>query len=967
MQMAYIFLRQIIAYTLCVSMLGVNQSTGAASLPQKISAHQGGGAFKSQAINSPILSAHRSILLQGPHSAASIPEFPTTKYEEGKASINVAIVMGFVYGIALLFFHYFYHFDIYKTYTVFDTEETWQQTFHHFFAISSIGPFLTFVFAVVMLIAFWNNWRGFRSYGATARDPWLISQAALEASSLVSEPVALDGATTTVADHYFAEELTMRNALIAVYGLLLRYGIAEDRLLVILKSLLIQLPRTKTVSIYSEPEYDMQTGYRTDHYFRQEREYPALVEVTKLLIFISAYVAKKKSPSTDPEFKFAEIIDEAKRASQVEEKKRLLPGAGHSEFGPAIQWFINRLQAVDLQHYRQVPQNLADRIRAEVGWELVVAPTSFDRGVMLLRQAANKSLVLSNVLAHVRNVHTLTGAAKHDINPHLEKYGMTPDSAGQTFVWREPSDSSKITIWQHEKSLEAVRPLLEGPLATEETIRLLAYARLFHEVAEGQNPLIYGVPSKFFNLADRGVQLLSHDNLIDYGATTLGVYRSLMYGEPNAFLDQAAKDLGIDLVAVRAGLTEPRILEKFSSAEGFYGKEINALDKHLMTLYFLESTPDTLKQGLLAMREHVLFKRGHDLAASGMSGTYATLGEPGKVETSLESVHRLRANVERWHAWALAYAETYREDHPNADEDNIKSVGKSILDEVNQDIYEPLLSAVDRIEQATRDGKIDPMALRLKLSRSAPEAQSRIAGRNARVGFLPMKGDPWQTGHIFMMLEAIANGLDRVVPMTDNSDPDRKPNLSSLAIREPITLELLKVLEPFVEYSPIAKEEADLRKADGERSLFRLMKWNRTLKVDWFYMVGSDHRHWEVEKQGKIQPDTAKKLLGYISEKIDGYGNEKLGILFFVRPGEEFKPGELEALKAKSGMADIVAIEQPMDTSSSRLREKHHWWIVPLDVFAMARVFRYWGAEQARPIELRALQNSPPHPFKAAA
>ena len=96
-----------------------------------------------------------------------------------------------------------------------------------------------------------------------------------------------------------------------------------------------------------------------------------------------------------------------------------------------------------------------------------------------------------------------------------------------------------------------------------------------------------------------------------------------------------------------------------------------------------------------------------------------------------------------------------------------------------------------------------------------------------------------------------------------------------------------------------------------------------------------------------MAPDTAKKLHDHRESRTDGYSGEELGIIFIERKGEEFAPGDMDALKSKSGIHAISSIHQPMDTSSTRVRNDQHWWTVPYDVFSMAKAFNFWGVEGA--------------------
>ncbi|MBI4396972.1 MAG: fructose-bisphosphatase class II, partial [Elusimicrobia bacterium] len=401
---------------------------------------------------------------------------------------------------------------------------------------------------------------------------------------------------------------------------------------------------------------------------------------------------------------------------------------------------------------------------------------------------------------------------------------------------------------------------------------------------------------------------------------------------PQGALEQMNAEL-TKLLAIRENPDNSSPMNRLSGLiQQVRGEDMNEFDKLLMKA-ILASTDAAEKRTLERVRGK-LFDRGKELAAEGMKRVPLVRNQ--------DKAEQVRQNLERWKADAVAYARAYAAQNPDADL-------AAIEQEIENDIYNPLKEAVEKIAELRRNGEIDPEAVLLKLSQNDRDPRIGVSGRPARVGFLPMKGDPWQTGHIFVMLAAIAEQkLDKVVIAIDNSDPERKPNLSSLSIREAITLELLKVVEPFVEYTPVAKEEADLFTADGETMIFRLMKFNRGAPLHWFYMVGSDHRYW-VNPKGK--PDTAQKLSQHMQQKKDGFESERLGVIFIERKGEEFKPGELEDLRntaETNGMQGVQKIHQPMDTSSTRVRKEKHWWTVPSDAYEMSVEFGFWGAGDAQ-------------------
>lgn len=125
--------------------------------------------------------------------------------------------------------------------------------------------------------------------------------------------------------------------------------------------------------------------------------------------------------------------------------------------------------------------------------------------------------------------------------------------------------------------------------------------------------------------------------------------------------------------------------------------------------------------------------------------------------------------------------------HSKSDEEREKAIR-----ELQKDIYEYLFASLSEINRNLTNKVIEPEKLKLRLSVEDEEKPyNLITGRKARVGFLPMKGDPWQDGHVWMILDMIARQkCDKIVVMLDNSAPQWKPDLSSLTIREAFFIRL---------------------------------------------------------------------------------------------------------------------------------------------------------------------------------
>ena len=282
---------------------------------------------------------------------------------------------------------------------------------------------------------------------------------------------------------------------------------------------------------------------------------------------------------------------------------------------------------------------------------------------------------------------------------------------------------------------------------------------------------------------------------------------------------------------------------------------------------------------------------------------------------------------------------------------------KEIKRELQDDIYHPLFDALSRIRQHIEEDRIQPQNPSAHIRERCVSQVLANLGRPVRAAFLPMKGDPRQLGHLFVLLEGIATAkLDKVVVMVDNGDP-RKPNLTSLTVREAITKALLNQLGCLVQYTPLPKEHEELFKADGETVLFKLISLNADIDSEFYYMVGSDHRYWISPKNDK--PDTTYKLYEHQRpgeanvHRFDvqrGYYGYKLGIspklnlIFIERKGEPLTKRDIRKLHKQSGI-DIQKIFQPMDLSSSRLREKYHYWTIPWEMMRYAESFKRWGFE----------------------
>ncbi|HQO57189.1 MAG TPA: response regulator [Candidatus Omnitrophota bacterium] len=191
-----------------------------------------------------------------------------------------------------------------------------------------------------------------------------------------------------------------------------------------------------------------------------------------------------------------------------------------------------------------------------------------------------------------------------------------------------------------------------------------------------------------------------------------------------------------------------------------------------------------------------------------------------------------------------------------------------ILQELNGDTYAVFADQLAQIAEMVKARDIFPEQVNVRVSMEEPEqAPIQLTGERTvpNVLFWAMKGDPWQSGHIWMILEAIIkNKIDKVVVMIDNSDPTRKPDLSSLSIREAFTWVIFeKYLKPFVQYTTLPKEMLDLFSADGETVIFYLAELNANQPMNLFYGAGSDHANlYELKKVAITQNDFMSTIAG---------------------------------------------------------------------------------------------------------
>ncbi len=195
--------------------------------------------------------------------------------------------------------------------------------------------------------------------------------------------------------------------------------------------------------------------------------------------------------------------------------------------------------------------------------------------------------------------------------------------------------------------------------------------------------------------------------------------------------------------------------------------------------------------------------------------------------------------------------------------------------------------------------------------------KQEATGRKALVRYWPMKGDPWQWGHIWLALELLNRGADKVVLMIDDGDPTRKPDLSPLSFRDAMTKELIALMAGYVNIVYYNREHQELLTADGDTVTATLLKENKSILpfIDFEYVAGYDHfAGFLALKKGEWQLDVPSKLMEVITALLDRGVEANLGAIFSYRASDSSDNWEVVQDKEKAysviteiGIRDYIA------------------------------------------------------------
>jgi nicotinic acid mononucleotide adenylyltransferase len=248
-----------------------------------------------------------------------------------------------------------------------------------------------------------------------------------------------------------------------------------------------------------------------------------------------------------------------------------------------------------------------------------------------------------------------------------------------------------------------------------------------------------------------------------------------------------------------------------------------------------------------------------------------------------------------------------------------------------------LAQLLDQAEYLLNRGIIDPQAA----VRSAPHDPVKpLVSRTLRVGIYPVAANPFHWAHLLSGLSALVRfRLDKIIYLISGSD-FRKPALAPAEIRHLIGEDVLKIFEPFFEYSSIALEND----CDGEMNLFKIVSLNPDQSIDLFYIVGADHYHRVNPRTGEA--DTLQKLENKIAADNHFFNPAKHSIsaIFIERGTRDY------TVETDIPVAFIPGM--PFAASSTMIREAFQGnrpvqtlALMPCTAFNYADAFGLYGSE----------------------
>ncbi|MCX5712604.1 MAG: hypothetical protein NTY47_06020, partial [Candidatus Omnitrophica bacterium] len=263
-------------------------------------------------------------------------------------------------------------------------------------------------------------------------------------------------------------------------------------------------------------------------------------------------------------------------------------------------------------------------------------------------------------------------------------------------------------------------------------------------------------------------------------------------------------------------------------------------------------------------------------------------------------------------------------------------------------LYQIGFNAWNKVAQLVDKGDIDPTII-FKVSNS--DAPAAMPSRVAKAIFYATKFEPPQLVHLLVIPYLLAEyQADKVIIMNDNSDPDRKPDLLTLVVREPVARKILDSFGLFVQYTTFQKEDIDLFSADGETVLGRFMVENRHIPMSVTYVAGMDHMKLKTRSvEGVEVNDTPLKircLLDEIGSSSCLHPDTNINLAFLFRPGIGLPPSLMEDVRREARFEiRVVDLSVPTNVSATMVRREGRYWLTLPIIFVIANTFGIWGCD----------------------
>lgn len=299
--------------------------------------------------------------------------------------------------------------------------------------------------------------------------------------------------------------------------------------------------------------------------------------------------------------------------------------------------------------------------------------------------------------------------------------------------------------------------------------------------------------------------------------------------------------------------------------------------------------------------------------------TPSTTEESGKKIQIRKKTDKLIAQVEKNFYEELTQAcQTH---NINPENENLKKITKSF--------EEIILVLKDNNAQSL----INPF-VKIKTSKDMKVIPQDKNDNAFKIGYYPVAGDPIHWAHLLTAFQVLAEfKLDKIVYISAGFD-ESKPNLTHPKIRHPMIKKALKIFENFFVLSDISVLEGQNNEEDlselsyngtlrGEVNTFHDLHRNSTLRIDAYYLVGSDHFNWtKKDKQGIERDDTLKILTTSRLKKNLAFNaqNHQIKAVFIARDPKDVSGDRMKEMKSRINF-EVSLMKPKLTYSSTQIRE----------------------------------------------